>query len=157
MRSSVSYMLSQGPGDPIMAHPDYEQHHYHHGCLLILVRGIGPLKPRSLQRVFERIQRLNNVKIPDSSGITRDIWVRYIRDHPVENLKEKNRHHPWCNIEHPFSLPQLGAVLPQLFPRHFGGIFLGNTHDLVACFDLLIYQRSSRCHEDNLPGWIPPV
>lgn len=87
-----------------MAHPDYEQHHYHHGCLLILVRGIGPLKPRSLQRVFERIQRVNNVKIPgmgyigseirsgsssstflDSSGITRDIWVRYIRDHPVEN------------------------------------------------------------------------
>ncbi|XP_052865925.1 protein brunelleschi [Anopheles cruzii] len=85
MRSSVSYMLSQGPGDPIMAHPDYEQHHYHHGCLLILVRGIGPLKPRSLQRVFERVQRVNNVKIPDSSGITRDIWVRYIRDHPVEN------------------------------------------------------------------------
>lgn len=85
MRSSVSYMLSQGPGDPIMAHPDYEQHHYHHSCLLILVRGIGPLKPRSLQRVFERIQRTNNVKIPDSSGLTRDIWVRYIRDHPVEN------------------------------------------------------------------------
>ncbi|XP_053690651.1 protein brunelleschi [Sabethes cyaneus] len=85
MRSTVSYMLSQGPGDPIMAHPDYEQYHYHHGCLLILVRGIGPLKPRSLQRVFERIQRVNNIKIPDSSGITRDIWVRYIRDHPVEN------------------------------------------------------------------------
>ncbi|XP_058454101.1 protein brunelleschi [Malaya genurostris] len=85
MRSTVSYMLSQGPGDPIMAHPDYEQHHYHHGCLLILVRGIGPLKPRSLQRVFERIQRVNNVKIPDSSGSTRDIWVRYIREHPVEN------------------------------------------------------------------------
>uniref|UniRef100_A0A182QUW4 NIK and IKK(beta) binding protein n=1 Tax=Anopheles farauti TaxID=69004 RepID=A0A182QUW4_9DIPT len=86
MRSSVSYMLSQGPGDPIMAHPDYEQHHYHHGCLLILVRGIGSSKPRSLQRVFERVQRVNNVKIPaDSTGITRDIWVRYIRDHPVEN------------------------------------------------------------------------
>ncbi|XP_055539117.1 protein brunelleschi [Wyeomyia smithii] len=85
MRSTVSYMLSQGPGDPIMAHPDYEQYHYHHGCLLILVRGIGPLKPRSLQRVFERVQRVNNIKIPDSSGITRDIWVRYIRDHPVEN------------------------------------------------------------------------
>ncbi|XP_035908823.1 protein brunelleschi [Anopheles stephensi] len=86
MRSSVSYMLSQGPGDPIMAHPDYEQHHYHHGCLLILVRGIGSSKPRSLQRVFERVQRVNNVKIPaDSTGTPRDIWVRYIRDHPVEN------------------------------------------------------------------------
>ncbi|XP_052893133.1 protein brunelleschi isoform X2 [Anopheles moucheti] len=86
MRSSVSYMLSQAAGDPIMAHPDYEQHHYHHGCLLILVRGIGSSKPRSLQRIFERVQRVNNVKIPaDSKGIARDIWVRYIRDHPVEN------------------------------------------------------------------------
>lgn len=51
-----------------MAHPDYEQHHYHHGSMLILVRGIGPLKPRSLQRVFERIQRINNVKIPGKYG-----------------------------------------------------------------------------------------
>lgn len=95
-----------------MSHPDYEQQAYHHSCLLILIRGIGPSKPRSLQKIFERIQHVNNVKIkgihqvplyslpfswnstvvfsvpfaiPDSAGSTRDIWVRYVRDYPVEN------------------------------------------------------------------------
>lgn len=85
MRSSVSYMLSHGSGDPIMSHPDYEQEAHHHGALLILVRGIGHSKPRSLQRIFERIQRVNNVRIHDASGQARDIWVRYVRDHPIEN------------------------------------------------------------------------
>ena len=67
MRSSVSCMLSYGPGDPQMSHPDYDQQASDHSCLLILVRGIGLLKPRSLQKVFERIQRVNNVKIPGNS------------------------------------------------------------------------------------------
>jgi trafficking protein particle complex subunit 9 len=78
-------LLSHGHGEPIMSHPDYEQCAHHHGSLLVLVRGIGQLKPRSLQKVFERIQRVNNVQVTDSTGLTRDIWVRYIRDHPVEN------------------------------------------------------------------------
>lgn len=85
MRSSVSYMLSHGSGDPIMSHPDYDQEAHHHGALLILVRGIGHAKPRSLQRIFERIQRVNNVRINDATGQTRDIWVRFVRDHPIEN------------------------------------------------------------------------
>uniref|UniRef100_A0A1L8DWH3 Putative targeting complex trapp subunit n=1 Tax=Nyssomyia neivai TaxID=330878 RepID=A0A1L8DWH3_9DIPT len=68
-----------------MSHPDYEQNAHHHGALLVLVRGIGPAKPRSLQKVFERIQRINTVRVVDSAGQPRDIWVRYIRDHPVEN------------------------------------------------------------------------
>lgn len=63
MRSSVSYMLSHGSGEPAMSHPDYEQQAHHHSCLLILIRGIGSSKPRSLQKVFERVQRVNNVKI----------------------------------------------------------------------------------------------
>lgn len=45
----------------------------------------GHAKPRSLQRVFERIQRVNNVRIHDASGQARDIWVRFVRDHPIEN------------------------------------------------------------------------
>lgn len=87
MRSSVSYMLSHGSGDPIMSHPDYEQEAHHHGALLVLVRGIGHSKPVSLQRIFERIQRVNNVKIHEnqSPGPGRDIWIRYVRDHPIEN------------------------------------------------------------------------
>lgn len=63
MRSSVSYMLSHGSGEPAMSHPDYEQQAHHHSCLLILIRGIGSSKPRSLQKIFERVQRVNNVKI----------------------------------------------------------------------------------------------
>lgn len=85
MRSSVSYMLSHGSGDPIMSHPDYDQLAHHHGSLLVLVRGIGHAKPRSLQRIFERIQRVNNVRLQDAAGHTRDIWVRFVRDHPIEN------------------------------------------------------------------------
>ncbi|CAD7080031.1 unnamed protein product [Hermetia illucens] len=85
MRSTVSYMLSHGPGEPIMSHPDYEQHAHHHGCLLVLLRGIGPAKPRYLQRIFEKVQKVNNVKITDSAGQHRDIWVRFVYDHPVEN------------------------------------------------------------------------
>lgn len=56
-------MLSHGSGEPKMSHPDYEQQAHHHSCLLVLIRGIGTAKPRSLQRVFERIQQVNNVKI----------------------------------------------------------------------------------------------
>lgn len=56
-------MLSHGSGEPNMSHPDYEQQAHHHSCLLVLIRGIGPSKPRSLQKIFERIQHVNNVKI----------------------------------------------------------------------------------------------
>lgn len=56
-------MLSHGSGEPTMSHPDYEQQAHHHACLLVLIRGIGSSKPRSLQRIFERIQRVNNITI----------------------------------------------------------------------------------------------
>lgn len=102
MRSTVSFMLSGQAEQLAMSHPDYEIQTHHHGCLLVLLRGVGPSKPRSLQRVFEKVRRINNVKIIgkfhplfhknqlktlflDSSGNTRDIWIRYIHDHPVEN------------------------------------------------------------------------
>lgn len=51
-----------------MSHPDYEQQAHHHSCLLVLIRGIGPSKPRSLQKIFERIQHVNNVKIKGING-----------------------------------------------------------------------------------------
>ncbi|XP_011210038.2 protein brunelleschi [Bactrocera dorsalis] len=85
MRANVSQMLTHGASEPIMSRPDYEQNALHHGCLLVLLRGVGPSKPRSLQKAFDKVRRVSNVKINDSTGITRDIWVRYIHDHPVEN------------------------------------------------------------------------
>ncbi|XP_036344710.1 protein brunelleschi-like isoform X1 [Rhagoletis pomonella] len=85
MRANVGLILSHEAGETIMSRPDYEQNALHHGCLLVLLRGVGPSKPRSLQKAFDKVRRVSNVKINDSTGATRDIWVRYIHDHPVEN------------------------------------------------------------------------
>lgn len=38
-----------------------------------------------MQKIFERIQKIDNVKIKDSSGQIREVYVRYVRDHAVEN------------------------------------------------------------------------
>lgn len=65
-----------------MSHPDYEQHAYHHGSLLVLVRGIGPSKPRSLQKIFERLQKVNNVKVNGMSFIPMK-FVYFIYIHPI--------------------------------------------------------------------------
>uniref|UniRef100_A0A1A9ZTQ1 Uncharacterized protein n=1 Tax=Glossina pallidipes TaxID=7398 RepID=A0A1A9ZTQ1_GLOPL len=68
-----------------MSRPDYEQTILHHSYLLVLLRGVGPSKSRTLQKAFDKVRGVNNVKITDSNGLIRDIWVRYIHDHPVEN------------------------------------------------------------------------
>ncbi|XP_073961512.1 protein brunelleschi-like [Choristoneura fumiferana] len=84
MRSSVSYILSHAPGESVMSHPDYAQQAQHHACLLVLVKGVGGML-KNFNKLWERIQRINNIKVTDSSGQSRDIWVRYVRDYPVEN------------------------------------------------------------------------
>ncbi|KAL4711474.1 hypothetical protein ACJJTC_000490 [Scirpophaga incertulas] len=84
MRSSVSYILSHAPGESVMSHPDYGQHAQHHACMLVLVKGIGGML-KNFNKLWERIQKINNIKVTDSSGQVRDIWVRYVRDYPVEN------------------------------------------------------------------------
>ncbi|XP_030020287.2 protein brunelleschi [Manduca sexta] len=84
MRSSVSYILSHAPGESVMSHPDYAQHTQHHACLLVLVKGVGGTL-KNFNKFWERIQRVNNIKVTDSTGQVRDIWVRYVRDYPVEN------------------------------------------------------------------------
>lgn len=35
--------------------------------------------------MFDKISRNNKIKVTDSSGITREIWARYIKEYPVEN------------------------------------------------------------------------
>ncbi|XP_041981752.1 protein brunelleschi [Aricia agestis] len=84
MRSSVSYILSHAPGESVMSHPDYSQHAQHHACLLVLVKGIGGVL-KNFNKLWERIQRVDNIKVTDSAGQVREIWVRYVRDYPVEN------------------------------------------------------------------------
>ncbi|KAH8378403.1 hypothetical protein KR093_011176 [Drosophila rubida] len=71
--------------EPVMSRLDYEQNALHHSCLLVLLRGVGPSRARILQRAFEKVRRVNNIKVTDSSGIVRTIYFRFIHEHPVEH------------------------------------------------------------------------
>lgn len=69
-----------------MSHPDYEQFSHDHAALLILVRHVGTqLKQKTFNKFYDRISKVNLVKIPDSTGQVRNILVRYVKEHPVEN------------------------------------------------------------------------
>lgn len=69
-----------------MSHPDYEQYSHDHAALLILIRHIGPqLKPKVYNKFFDRINRLNTIKVTDSTGQGRNIFVRYVKEYPIEN------------------------------------------------------------------------
>jgi hypothetical protein len=70
MRSSVCALNAASGENFNLMYPDYEQTTSHHSQLLVLIRGIGPNKPRTLQKIFERIQKVNNVKIKG------EIWGR---------------------------------------------------------------------------------
>jgi trafficking protein particle complex subunit 9 len=63
MRSSVCAINAASGDNFNMNYPDYSQTSTDHSSILILVRGVGPSKPKSLQKIFERIQKVNNVKI----------------------------------------------------------------------------------------------
>jgi len=63
MRAAVGLMLSHGVGETVMSRADYEQTALHHSCFLVLLRGVGPNKPRSLQKAFDKVRRVNNIKI----------------------------------------------------------------------------------------------
>lgn len=43
------------------------------------------LKSRSFQKLYERISRVGHVKVSDSNGSQRPVWVTYRREYPVEN------------------------------------------------------------------------
>ncbi|VEN36654.1 unnamed protein product [Callosobruchus maculatus] len=86
MRSSVSYILSSSTSEPNMSHPDYEQYSHDHAALLVLVRLIGDqLKQKTYTKFFDRIAKLGNIKVTDSTGSVRNILVRYVKEYPVEN------------------------------------------------------------------------
>ncbi|KAK6627902.1 hypothetical protein RUM44_010384 [Polyplax serrata] len=69
-----------------MSHPDYDQTSHDHCSILVLIKHIGEeLKPKSFNKVFDKISKINRIKIVDSSGHSREIWARYIKEYPVEN------------------------------------------------------------------------
>ncbi|KAH8263607.1 hypothetical protein KR044_011401 [Drosophila immigrans] len=86
MRATVAVPQSHAPSvEPVMSRLDYEQNALHHSCLLVLLRGVGPSRARILQRAFEKVRRVNNIKVTDSSGCVRTIYFRFIHEHPVEH------------------------------------------------------------------------
>ncbi|KAK8728604.1 hypothetical protein OTU49_009040 [Cherax quadricarinatus] len=86
MRSSVSVILSNPPPDTTMSYPDYCTSPHHHQTLLVLVTQVGSqLKSRSFHKLYDRISRVGHVKVSDSNGSQRPVWVTYRRDYPVEN------------------------------------------------------------------------
>ncbi|KAF2361387.1 TRAPP II complex Trs120 [Trinorchestia longiramus] len=86
MRSSVSVILSSPPPDTTMSYPDYQAHPHQHRSLLVLVAPLGSrVKSKSFQQLYERISRVSHLKVNDSGGAQRPVWVSYRRDYPVEN------------------------------------------------------------------------
>lgn len=64
MRASAGYILSESGREVSMATTtDWTCQSHDHGSLLILIRGIGANKPKSLKGVFQRIQQVQNVKV----------------------------------------------------------------------------------------------
>ncbi|XP_070171245.1 protein brunelleschi [Polyergus mexicanus] len=87
MRSAISVILSSPVPDNKMSHPDYEQTAHDHAALLLLLRPIGTqIKPKTVSRLCERIIKAGSrFSVSDSSGGTREILARFVKEHPVEN------------------------------------------------------------------------
>ena len=43
------------------------------------------MKGRSFQKLYDRISRVSQVKVLDSNGVHRPVWLNYKREYPVEN------------------------------------------------------------------------
>ncbi|CAH1773233.1 unnamed protein product [Owenia fusiformis] len=66
-----------------MSFPDYSQKVEDHQNLLVLVKHIGTqLKSRSFNKVYERISRVQHVRIQEQA---RNIWLRYKKAYPPDN------------------------------------------------------------------------
>ncbi|XP_076241389.1 trafficking protein particle complex subunit brun isoform X1 [Calliopsis andreniformis] len=87
MRSAISAILSSPVPDNKMSHPDYEQTAHDHAALLLLLRPIGSqIKPKTVSRLCERIIKAGSrFTVADSTGGTREIFARFVKEHPVEN------------------------------------------------------------------------
>lgn len=87
MRSSVSQILSSPAPDNKMSQPDYEQTAHDHAALLLLLKPIGvQTKQKTVTKLGERIiKNGSRFTVLDSTGTTREILARFVRDHPVEN------------------------------------------------------------------------
>lgn len=70
-----------------MSRPDFEQTAHDHAALLILLKPVGTqIKQKTIVKLCERIVKAaSTFTITDSSGTTREILARFVREYPVEN------------------------------------------------------------------------
>lgn len=87
MRSAVSVILSSPVPDNKMSQPDYEQTAYDHAAILVLLKQVGsPLKPKVMGKLSDRIVKCGNrFTVVDSNSTAREIFARFVKEHPVEN------------------------------------------------------------------------
>lgn len=87
MRAAVSVLLSSPVPDNKMSYPDYEQTAHDHAALLILLKPIGTqIKQKTIGKLCERLVKSGSrVSIIDANKGNREILIRFVKDHPVEN------------------------------------------------------------------------
>lgn len=87
MRSAISVILSSPVPDNKMSQPDYEQTAHDHAALLLLLKPIGTqIKQKTVTKIGERIIKSGSrFTVLDSSGTTREILARFVKEHPLEN------------------------------------------------------------------------
>ena len=44
----------------------------------------GLLKSKSFGKVWDKIRRVNHTKVTDSAGVIRQVYIRYVKEYPVE-------------------------------------------------------------------------
>lgn len=70
-----------------MSFPDYDQTAHDHAAILVLLKPVGTqIKQKTVSRLSERIIKcVSRLSVVDSGNSTREIFVRFIKEYPVEN------------------------------------------------------------------------
>lgn len=63
----------------------FESCHYVIATILLLCITEGLLKSKPFVKVWDKIRRVNHTKVTDSAGVTRQVYVRYVKEYPVES------------------------------------------------------------------------
>ncbi|PSN54921.1 hypothetical protein C0J52_01648 [Blattella germanica] len=148
MRSSVSVILSSPAPDTSMSHPDYEQTAHDHAAILLLVKHVGSqLKQKNFSRVYDRLSRVNHVKVVDSMGVTREVLARYIKEYPVEN-------NDWGDYQTHRRLLGLISVGEHIFSKYDGQQEL---NELCRVHESLKVKYSSTLFDSRSVLFGPPA
>lgn len=51
----------------------------------MFVSSEGLLKSKPFAKVWDKVRRVNHTKVTDSAGVVRQVYVRYVKEYPVES------------------------------------------------------------------------